>query len=95
MPEKIKIKVFAFYQDGGDGGGTTWLYNSKEEYVKERVDKYTTQEKAEEDWEKALSGDSPYEDGEISEETIILERVDGKWRLGKEGKYGISFHWGQ
>lgn len=96
--QKISVHVYSFVRDHGDGGGSTTLYRDKEHYIKSHTKyavgkHYYEQEvkEANEAWEKALEGDSPYEDGEIHEEDIELELVDGKWQLVDD----VGFSWGQ
>jgi hypothetical protein len=94
-----QVKIVGFYTDGGDGGGGFTVYNDREHYLREEREyeaKYPTLAEfrtttAEERWDRAKSGDSPYEDGELAAVTIELEEVDGELRLAKS----FTLHWGQ
>lgn len=99
---KHSISIVTRTQDNGDGGYTTYGYNSEEELLADHplsrefkeVDgkwqdvkvKLTQKQKNE-----ILGEDDPHENGYIGSETIEIEIVDGVARLSKP----IHIHAGQ
>lgn len=88
---KHKIKVYSYMSDGGDGGGSTTVYGSLEELKADCFDHYETEEEKDEAYQLALDGESMYDYGEIDEDTLEIEEVDGKLKMVGS----LSFHWGQ
>lgn len=95
---KITIPVFTVLQDNGDGGYTMRAYNSKEEWVNQRVKE--NNEGFEKGWEEEkwtperfleLADDDEYQYGYQGTDSISIKMVDGKWQLAEE----LSFHAGQ
>lgn len=78
------IKAIAYYSDGGDGSGTFSVYNNIDELQKDM-------DFDDETMELIKSGDDPYENGEIDEVSIVIEEVDGKFKLATD----FYLHWGQ
>lgn len=90
----LKLNVVAYWHDGGDGGGSTVIYNNLDELREDQFKpgKWTSKEDCEKRFQSALSGESPYEDGEISNTTIEIEsNADGSLRLAKS----VHLHYGQ
>lgn len=99
---KYTIPVITRTQDNGDGGYTTYAYNTEDELLadhpnsKEFIEvngKYqkvkvelTPKQKRE-----ILDEDDPYENGYIGHDTIEIEIIDGIARLSSP----LSFHAGQ
>jgi hypothetical protein len=96
MSTKYKIKGKAFTWDGGDGGGGTKIYPDLEAL---KLAHFThinswddSQERLDEQFESALNGDDPYEDGEISDTEFEIEITDS----GEAKLIGvIRTSWGQ
>lgn len=94
------IGVITRMQDNGDGGYTTYCYNSEEEMLEDhplrrRFDSQTHSfykvELTPQEREEILTEDDPYENGYIGSETIKIEIVDGQARLAES----LSIHAGQ
>jgi hypothetical protein len=88
---KHKIKVYSYMSDGGDGGGNVSVYGSLEELKADCFDHFDSDEERDEAFQAALDGESMYDYGEIDEDTLELEEVDGKLKLVNS----LFFHWGQ
>ncbi len=95
--ETYTIKVVTRTQDNGDGGYTTYAYNSEEEMLKDHpaIENAIEEEMNEEDLRalttEILSENDPYENGYIGSDSIKVEIVDGVAKLAKP----LSFHAGQ
>jgi len=99
---KYTIPVITRTQDNGDGGYTTYAYNTEEELIKDHP-KSNDYREVDGKWGKVeveltpeeisdiLQEDDPYENGYISRDSIEIEIVDGAARLVNP----ISFHAGQ
>ncbi len=96
MPGLVKtINAVAYYRDGGDGGGSFYVFNTLEELKASMfpVDTYHTREEQDKKFQSVLDEESPYEDGEICKVNIHLqESPDGTLRLAKPFPF---LHWGQ
>lgn len=99
---KYTIPVVTRTQDNGDGGWTTYAYNSKEELIKNHPKsrkwktvkgklQEVTIELTQEQKDEILNEDDPYCNGYIGEDEIAIEITDGKAVLSKP----LSFHAGQ
>ena len=99
---KYSIKVVTRTQDNGDGGWTTYAYNTEDELIADHPlseggsvvdDKWVTRRKklSQKQRDKILNEDDPYENGYIGRDTIEIEVVDGVARLDSP----ISFSAGQ
>lgn len=89
-PEQYTLSLITRMQDNGDGGYTTYLYNSEEEMLADhplaRNGKLSEELK-----DKILTEDDPYETGYIGSENFQVELVKGQLRLVKSA----SIHSGQ
>lgn len=89
----MPTKLVAYWQDGGDGGGSIRLYNTLDELKTDKfnLDEWTSVAECERKFQSALEGDNPYEDGEISDVTLELTiQPDGTVRLSKS----LYLHYG-
>ena len=72
---KYELKVITYARDLGDGSSSISLYNTE----KELRDDFDIED--DEQWERILSQDDPYENGIVSERIIKIEIVDGIAKL--------------
>lgn len=99
----IRIPVVTRTQDNGDGGYTTYAYNSEDELIADHPKssewkkvngeyKEVAVELSPEQRKKILNEDDPYENGYIGHGEVVVEVDDnGTARLAKP----ISLHGGQ
>lgn len=87
---ELSLSVITRMQDNGDGGYTTYCYNSEDELIQDHPISHAgkmTPEKREE----ILQGDDEYENGYIGSETIHIKIVDNVPMLARP----FSIHSGQ
>lgn len=96
----IKLQVVTRTQDNGDGGYTSYVYNTMDELLADHPRnpsmRFMWSPIADDRWEEVkqeiLDGENEYEHGYIDRSTIELEQnADGSYRLAKP----LSFHAGQ
>lgn len=82
----MTIKVVAYASDGGDGGGSIFVYNTLDELREAhfKPDEQNSKADCEKRFQSALNGYNPFDDGEIINTCIEIEsNADGSMRLAK------------
>ena len=85
--EMITCKTL--YRDGGDGSQSFQVHPDLASLREsEFVNEWDSPEEIEESYQRALSGESPYDYGEIGDLVILVKIVDGKPVLARP--FGMS-----
>lgn len=99
IEQEFVINVVTRMQDNGDGGYTTYFYNSDDELIanhpstqvwNSETKKYDNIQLSKKRIEEILSGNNEYEDGYIDHKTIKVKIIEGVPVIEK-----FSIHAGQ